>query len=131
MDRISRNLNRGRHSKLTEVTMTTTPPMFRKLEKASITLADCLACSGCITSAETILVEAQSAQKLYSVFQVDNFSPRSLSSATLHRDLCMSQLTIFQSKRDSPSPPYIVVSLGIQPILSLAHKVLASTEPSQ
>lgn len=67
----------------------------QKLEKASITLADCLACSGCITSAETILVEAQSAQKLYSVFQ---------------------------SKRDSPSPPYIVVSLGIQPILSLAHK---------
>ena len=70
---ISRNLNPGRQSKLAEVTavtMTTTTPMFRKLEKASITLADCLACSGCITSAETILVEAQSAQKLYSVFQV-------------------------------------------------------------
>ena len=70
---ISRNLNPGRQSKLTKVTavtMTTTTPMFRKLEKASITLADCLACSGCITSAETILVEAQSAQKLYSVFQV-------------------------------------------------------------
>ena len=32
----------------------------RKLEKASITLADCLACSGCVTSAETVLVEAQS-----------------------------------------------------------------------
>ena len=29
---------------------------LKKLEKASITLADCLACSGCITSAETVLI---------------------------------------------------------------------------
>jgi iron only hydrogenase large subunit-like protein len=36
----------------------------------AITLADCLACSGCITSAETVLVEAQSAAKLYTIFQV-------------------------------------------------------------
>ena len=72
--------------------MTTTPPIFRKLEKASITLADCLACSGCITSAETILVEAQSAQKLYSVFQVTNTGslnhilplPRYLAPRSLH-----------------------------------------------
>ena len=27
----------------------------KELEKASFTLADCLACSGCITSAETVL----------------------------------------------------------------------------
>lgn len=31
----------------------------RKLEKASITLNDCLACSGCVTSAEAVLVEMQ------------------------------------------------------------------------
>ena len=36
----------------------------RKLEKASITLADCLACSGCITSAETVLIEQQSADQV-------------------------------------------------------------------
>ncbi|TIB07767.1 hypothetical protein E3P89_03725 [Wallemia ichthyophaga] len=32
----------------------------QKLEKAEITLNDCLACSGCITSAETVLIESQS-----------------------------------------------------------------------
>ncbi len=36
----------------------------KKLEKASITLADCLACSGCITSAETVLIEMQSGKQL-------------------------------------------------------------------
>ena len=36
----------------------------KKLPKAQITLADCLACSGCITSAESILIEHQSKQDL-------------------------------------------------------------------
>ena len=36
----------------------------KKMEKASITLADCLACSGCITSAETVLIEQQSADQV-------------------------------------------------------------------
>ena len=36
----------------------------KKLEKATITLADCLACSGCITSAETVLIEQQSADQV-------------------------------------------------------------------
>lgn len=42
----------------------------KKLEKAKITLADCLACSGCITSAETILIEQQSGQSLREIFAV-------------------------------------------------------------
>ncbi len=36
----------------------------QKLEKASITLEDCLACSGCVTSAETVLIEQQSGEQL-------------------------------------------------------------------
>ena len=77
----------------------------RKLEKASITLADCLACSGCVTSAETVLVEAQSAQALY---------------------------TVFEKKRLDANPPYIVVSLATQPVLSLAHKAgLPAQEASE
>jgi iron only hydrogenase large subunit-like protein len=36
----------------------------KKLEKASITLQDCLACSGCVTSAETVLIEQQSGQQM-------------------------------------------------------------------
>ncbi|KAJ1737588.1 Cytosolic Fe-S cluster assembly factor nar1 [Coemansia sp. Benny D160-2] len=38
-----------------------------KLEKASITLNDCLACSGCVTSAETVLITMQSHHELLSV----------------------------------------------------------------
>ncbi|GAB6020369.1 hypothetical protein CHUAL_003078 [Chamberlinius hualienensis] len=39
----------------------------KKLEKASVTLKDCLACSGCITSAESVLIAQQGHQQLYSV----------------------------------------------------------------
>ena len=38
-----------------------------KLEKAQITLNDCLACSGCITSAESVLITLQSQEELYKV----------------------------------------------------------------
>ncbi|KAI9591087.1 cytosolic Fe-S cluster assembly factor [Syncephalis fuscata] len=38
-----------------------------KLETASITLNDCLACSGCITSAESVLVAMQSHEELLSI----------------------------------------------------------------
>jgi iron only hydrogenase large subunit-like protein len=33
---------------------------------ASVSLADCLACSGCVTSAETVLIQEQSIDKLTS-----------------------------------------------------------------
>ncbi len=39
--------------------------------KASITLADCLACSGCITSAESVLIEQQSPQRLQEMLKGD------------------------------------------------------------
>ncbi|XP_074613137.1 putative cytosolic Fe-S cluster assembly factor v1g210509 [Acropora palmata] len=38
-----------------------------KLERAQITLNDCLACSGCITSAESVLITQQSQEELYKV----------------------------------------------------------------
>jgi len=38
-----------------------------KLQKAQITLNDCLACSGCITSAESVLITQQSQEQLYAV----------------------------------------------------------------
>lgn len=34
-----------------------------------ITLADCLACSGCITSAESVLITQQSQEELLRVFE--------------------------------------------------------------
>jgi iron only hydrogenase large subunit-like protein len=36
-----------------------------KLETAKITLNDCLACSGCITSAESVLITQQSKEEFY------------------------------------------------------------------
>ncbi|TPX48773.1 hypothetical protein SeMB42_g02853 [Synchytrium endobioticum] len=38
-----------------------------KLENATITLNDCLACAGCITSAETVLITQQSQADLYAI----------------------------------------------------------------
>ena len=40
-----------------------------KLEKAKITLNDCLACSGCITSAESVLITQQSQEELYKIVE--------------------------------------------------------------
>jgi len=79
----------------------------KKMEKASITLADCLACSGCITSAETVLIEQQSADQVYKIFQQK-------------RD-CISD------GREAESP-FIVFSLALQPLLSLAHKLDLSVQ---
>ncbi|CAK6964786.1 cytosolic Fe-S cluster assembly factor narfl [Scomber scombrus] len=41
----------------------------QKLEKAKITLNDCLACSGCITSAESVLITQQSHEELFKVLR--------------------------------------------------------------
>ncbi|XP_037360508.1 cytosolic iron-sulfur assembly component 3 [Talpa occidentalis] len=43
----------------------------RKLEKAQVSLDDCLACSGCITSAETVLVTQQSHEELRKVLEAN------------------------------------------------------------
>ncbi|KAJ1963480.1 Cytosolic Fe-S cluster assembly factor nar1, partial [Dipsacomyces acuminosporus] len=40
-----------------------------KLEAARITLNDCLACSGCVTSAETVLISMQSHHELVAVLE--------------------------------------------------------------
>lgn len=70
-----------------------------KLQKVEITLADCLACSGCITSAESVLVTQQSQEELLRVFQ-DKLAQQNIGSTNLK---------------------YIVVSLSVQPVLSLAQ----------
>lgn len=40
-----------------------------KPEKATISLNDCLACSGCITSAESVLITQQSQEELYRILE--------------------------------------------------------------
>jgi len=68
------------------------------LKKASITLNDCLACSGCITSAESVLIGLQSNAEFLKVCE-----------------------TIRNGSEDR-SFDHIVVSISHQPILSFAAK---------
>ncbi|XP_050307953.1 probable cytosolic Fe-S cluster assembly factor AGAP009023 [Anthonomus grandis grandis] len=72
-----------------------------KLQKVEITLADCLACSGCITSAESVLVTQQSQEELIRVFEENKRMK-------------------LEGKLDEAKT--IIVSISIQPVLSLAHK---------
>ncbi|ODQ54701.1 iron hydrogenase [Saitoella complicata NRRL Y-17804] len=57
----------------------------KKLETASISLNDCLACSGCITSAESVLITMQSHNEVLSVINAekDKADPTADSNSTL------------------------------------------------
>ncbi|TNM97341.1 hypothetical protein fugu_015497 [Takifugu bimaculatus] len=75
----------------------------QKLEKAKITLNDCLACSGCITSAESVLITQQSHEELLKVLQnnkssatekkvvVVSVSPQSRASLAARYDLSSTE----------------------------------------
>lgn len=56
---------------------------MKKLEKAKISLDDCLACSGCVTSAETVLITQQSHEELRKVLGANKVSGGPSSDATL------------------------------------------------
>ena len=87
-----------------------------KPEKAVISLNDCLACSGCITSAESVLITQQSQEELYHILEenrvfceneqpekervvVVSVSPQSRASIAVHFELSAeetaSKLTSF------------------------------------
>ncbi|CAG5897738.1 cytosolic Fe-S cluster assembly factor narfl [Menidia menidia] len=75
----------------------------QKLEKAKISLNDCLACSGCITSAESVLITQQSHEELLKVLRnnkakeqeqkivVVSVSPQSRASLAAHYGLSSSE----------------------------------------
>ncbi|CAG2105818.1 unnamed protein product [Medioppia subpectinata] len=67
-----------------------------------ISLGDCLACSGCITSAETVLIEQQSHEELYRIIDFNKKNPN--------------------KKRT------IVVSMSLQSMASIAAKYRLSVE---
>ncbi|XP_013197617.2 probable cytosolic Fe-S cluster assembly factor GL21135 [Amyelois transitella] len=73
----------------------------QKLQKVEITLADCLACSGCITSAESVLVTRQSQEELLRVFSEKKYT---------------------DNKGVTKNVNLIVISLSPQPTLSLAAR---------
>ncbi|SDA03034.1 BZ3500_MvSof-1268-A1-R1_Chr11-1g03270 [Microbotryum saponariae] len=68
----------------------------KKLKKAEITLNDCLACSGCITSAESVLVQMQSHQEVERTIKerpdltpIMSISPQSIASLAALHDLSL------------------------------------------
>ncbi|GAA5988930.1 hypothetical protein JCM11641_002918 [Rhodosporidiobolus odoratus] len=70
----------------------------QKLKKAEITLNDCLACSGCITTAESMLVSLQSHEEVYRVLNdqpdlvpIASISPQSVASLAALYDLSLSE----------------------------------------
>ncbi|KAM9208627.1 cytosolic iron-sulfur assembly component 3 isoform 3-T3 [Dugong dugon] len=59
----------------------------RKLEKAKISLNDCLACSGCITSAESVLITQQSHEELRKILNANK------AAAPDHRKLVVASVS--------------------------------------
>ncbi len=65
---------------------------IEKLAPTTISLNDCLACSGCITSAESVLITQQSHLELIealSVLYIDFRRKRVLSVSLLHHNLLL------------------------------------------
>lgn len=60
-----------------------------KLESASISLNDCLACSGCVTSAESVLISMQSQDELFKILQ-DNKLAIEQNQPHNHRTIVIS-----------------------------------------
>ncbi|KPJ07981.1 putative cytosolic Fe-S cluster assembly factor GA29080 [Papilio machaon] len=79
----------------------------QKLQKVEITLADCLACSGCITSAESVLVTRQSQEELLRV---------------------LSERKYTDTRGNTNEVSLVVVSMSPQPVLSLASRYKLSPE---
>lgn len=61
----------------------------QRLEKAKVSLNDCLACSGCVTSAETVLITQQSHEELQKVLDANKVSsgdqPQQPNALVLHQ----------------------------------------------
>ena len=100
-----------------------------KLEKAQITLNDCLACSGCITSAESVLITQQSQDELYRVLQ-ENLCLEKVNYiwATMRESLSSGFVNI--RGVDQPAHPQSLISAFVIRFLeSLISKLATSDIP--
>lgn len=71
---------------------------IQKLEKVQVTLNDCLACSGCITSAEGVLINQQNFTEVLKILSEN------------------------KNLKEHGTSKLVVVSLSLQPIIALAEK---------
>lgn len=83
----------------TPATSTQDSNVYKADEKISITLNDCLACSGCITTSETLLISQQTAQEFLdhslkpNSHLVVTLSPQSLCAVALYFTLTLDEAT--------------------------------------
>ncbi|CAL9049348.1 unnamed protein product [Musa banksii] len=98
---------KSKHDKAENQEKVRSPSQPLQTEAVKISLKDCLACSGCITSAETIMLEKQSLDEFlahinYGDTVVVSISPQSRASLAAYFDLSPSQIlrkvtTLFKS----------------------------------
>lgn len=101
---------------------------------ATVSLNDCLACSGCITSAETVLITQQSTQEFINVLQANEaLRAAAASAAAAAGDSAAVTVAPADAMSDVPSaaattsassfsqPRVVVVSVSPQSLTALAH----------
>ena len=98
------------------------PDLIKKTETntAQVSLSDCLACSGCVTSAETVLIEQQSKAEFLASLQdrskYDHFvvtiSTQTLASLAAHLDCSVEQCAEVTKR--------FLADLGIDAVLDLS-----------
>ncbi|KAK7798280.1 hypothetical protein U0070_005352 [Myodes glareolus] len=102
----------------------------QKLEKAKVSLNDCLACSGCVTSAETVLITQQSHEELQKVLDANKVSSGISPSSLQHTSSGETHLVHLSDFRDScifrvaapGEQRLVVVSISPQSRASLAAR---------
>ena len=99
---------------------------------ASVSLNDCLACSGCVTSAETVLITQQSTQELLNVLEAnaaaavmaDDPTAAAAAAAATTTEVSASSSAAASDAAPLPVPIHrtVVVSISPQSLVALAHE---------
>jgi iron only hydrogenase large subunit-like protein len=84
-----------------------------RLQPTKISLNDCLACSGCVTTAESILIQAQSVAEFLAHLPTTNTTNTNTSNSTLLNTVAETSTATF-------STPVVLVSVSPQSRASLA-----------
>lgn len=95
----------------------------QKLERARISLDDCLACSGCVTSAETVLITQQSHEELQKILDANKVSGG--QSLRLCCNPTSASASFSHAVKDSASPGTVCPAFPVTPtFLSLLSEIL-------
>lgn len=92
------------------------------LEKVSISLSDCLACSGCITSAESVLVSQQGPDELLRILTKCKEAKVTSVFIAFRFDFDFNHKLFLKEINDMLTKEICIITLAVQPVLSLAHK---------